>query len=99
MIARDTLAPKITPISGASNDIHLVNNQEVNFKLTDNLSGIKFYRAEIDGKWALLEYDKKTGMAIYNADADRLKPGKHQFSLYIEDAVHNSASYSFIFIW
>ncbi len=99
MIARDTLAPKITPISGASNDIHLVNNQEVKFKLTDNLSGIKFYRAEIDGKWALLEYDKKTGMAIYNADADRLKPGKHQFSLYIEDAVHNSASYSFIFIW
>lgn len=99
MIVQDTIAPKITPVSGASNNIHLTDNQKVQFKLTDNLSKVKIYRAQIDGKWALLEYDQKTGIAFYEVDAGRLTRGKHDFSLYIEDAAHNSASYSFVFIW
>ena len=35
-------------------------------KITDKLSGIKKYRASINGKWILMEYDAKKNILTYN---------------------------------
>jgi Membrane proteins related to metalloendopeptidases len=38
----------------------VVKGDKIIFRVKDDLSGIKKYRAEIDGKWVLAEYDAKT---------------------------------------
>ena len=57
-LALDTIKPKIIPIN-FKNEQLLTKYRYLKFKVSDNLSGVKFYRGEIDGKWILLEYDAK----------------------------------------
>ena len=60
--------------------------------ISDKESGIKTYRAEIDEKWILMEYDYKNKLLVYEIKDD-LGKGKHTFSLVVSDKVGNSTSY------
>ena len=60
--------------------------------ISDKESGIKTYRAEIDGKWILMEYNYKKKLLVYEIKDD-LGKGKHTFSLVVSDKVGNSTSY------
>ena len=61
--------------------------------ITDNFSGIDTYRATINGKWALMQYDAKNDLLTYTYD-NLLKPGKNSFRLIVTDAKGNKASYA-----
>ena len=54
----DTIQPSI------EQNKEIINNT-IQFKIKDELSGIKKYRGEIDGKWILMEYDFKTDILKY----------------------------------
>ena len=43
-----------------------IKDNSIQFKISDELSGIKKYRGEIDGKWILMEYDFKTDLLKYD---------------------------------
>ena len=60
--------------------------------ISDKESGIKTYRAEIDSKWILMEYDYKKKLLVYEIKDD-LEKGKHTFSLVVSDKIGNSTSY------
>ena len=64
--------------------------------IEDKESGIKNYRAEIDKKWILMEYDYKRKVLTYNID-ERLSKGKHTFNLTVKDKVENTATYKLEF--
>lgn len=49
----DTLPPKIMEIK------RLAGSKNLQFKITDNLSGIKSYRVTVDGRWVVAEYDPR----------------------------------------
>ena len=60
--------------------------------ISDKESGIKTYRAEIDGKWILMEYNYKKKLVVYEIKDD-LGKGKHTFNLVVSDKIGNSTSY------
>lgn len=94
-IAIDTLAPKITPINIAQN-AQMSNKWSIMLKIQDDLSGIDHFRATVDGKWILMEYDAKKDLLIHYFD-DRISSGKHEFKLDVRDGVGNQSTYEAVF--
>lgn len=84
--------PKIRPIN-FKNKQWLSKYRYLKFKITDNFSGIKSYRAEINGKWALMEFDAKRGLLTYDFNDRKLTGNKHTLKLTVIDNVNNSNTY------
>ncbi len=92
-VVLDTIPPKIQALSIKDNKT-LLNQKKIEFKITDNLSGISSYEGEIDGNWALFEYDAKTAALVYNIDRKRIVMGKlHKLQLTVKDERNNIAVY------
>ncbi len=74
-------------------------NTQTTIKCTmaDKESGIKAYRAEIDGKWILMEYDYKRKLLTYTIPKE-LEKGKHIFTLIVTDKVENTTIYKAEFV-
>jgi len=90
-IVIDTIAPVIKPYSGNS-----TSQTSLKFTVSDNFSGINSYYGEVNGKWALVEWDPKNKLMEYNFD-EVTQPGKNEFTLYLEDDKGNKSSYSTTF--
>ena len=98
-IVVDTIPPKLIPLvklSKTDSIADLRNTRNIKFRATDNLSGIKKYRATIDGKWVICEYDQKNDRLFYVFDGS-LKAGVHQFKIEVRDDKQNARSYHFNF--
>lgn len=93
-IAQDTQAPVITPLNAAG----WVGKQRFQFRLTDNLSGVKTYRGEIDGQFVLFEMNNRS-VITYTFDPERLERGKHTLHLRVTDAAGNESSHTHPFVW
>ena len=97
----DTIPPKIKPLSQGNKPYSRKHHHhqpqpkgtKLSFNITDNFSGIDSYRATINGKWALMEYDAKNDLLNYSYD-ELLRPGKNSFRLTVTDEKGNKASYS-----
>jgi hypothetical protein len=86
-VSVDTIAPVIRSLSIKNNT--LVEKNQIRFKISDDLSGIKEYVGTIDGQWVLFEYDAKRDLLVYNFN-DRLKQKvKHQIKLMVSDQKQN----------
>lgn len=94
-IAVDTVPPAIVPLNIADGK-NMSAISRMNFKIRDNLSGIKSFNGYIDGKWVLMEFDTKTATLWHTFD-DLTAPGKHQLRLVVEDMKGNSKTYSITF--
>jgi hypothetical protein len=90
-VAIDTTPPVIRPVNVGQNK-NISKQQNLGFKITDNLSGIQSYRGTLNGKWILMDFDAKSSHLVYTFD-DRLKPGKNSFRLVVKDAVGNETVY------
>lgn len=98
-IGIDTIPPVIAA-NGLTPGVNLSGKKELRINITDDLSGIKSWEPEIDGKWALFEYDQKNDLLTYKFDEKRITKGtKHHFSLTVTDNKDNSGSYNCDFIW
>ncbi len=92
-IVLDTIPPVIRAISIKENKV-LLDKSKIEFKISDNLSGIEDYEGEIDGKWVLFEYDAKTETLSYKIDATRIQTGKkHTLYLKVTDERKNKSEY------
>ncbi|WP_347841121.1 M23 family metallopeptidase [uncultured Draconibacterium sp.] len=88
----DTIPPEIEPLSVVNNS--LTESNRIRFKIKDDLAGIKSIEGFIDEKWALFEYDAKTGIITHYFDAERFVLGKtHNFKLSVSDYRNNTAIY------
>lgn len=90
-VMADTTKPKITPVN-ITHDGDLSAAKTIKIKITDNLSGISYYRGSIDGRWILMEYDSKNSLLTYTFDKS-LSKGKHYFDLIVTDGKQNSGKY------
>jgi len=91
-IIADTINPEIKGVNIFPGKVF---NTQTSIKLTvkDKNSGIKSYRAEIDGKWILMDYDYKRNLLKFNIDKSLTK-GKHTFTLKVIDNVANEKNYT-----
>ena len=94
-LLEDLIAPKIVPINIYSN-ADMSNKWSIMIKIRDNLAGIDSFRATVDGKWVLMEYDAKNDLLVHYFD-DNISPGMHQFKLVVKDKVENTATYETTF--
>lgn len=95
-VMADTVAPKVV----AQQPEKWGQRGAVTYKISDNLSGIDTYRGEIDGKWALMELDGKTGTLSFKLDPKRWKKGvRHKVVLTVTDACGNSSTDTRTFTW
>lgn len=86
VIMRDATPPVICPL-GASGG-------ELKFKVTDCDSGLKYFRGEIDGKFALFQSDCKDNIARYAIDYDLFKRGvRHRVKFTAVDNCGNERVY------
>ena len=95
-VAVDNTPPIISPLS-IKDKKSLTDPNKVQFHIADDLSGIKSYRGEIDGKWVLFEYDEKTGTLTYTFDKERMPFGRsHLLRLVVTDNKENRSEYKAI---
>lgn len=91
-VVLDTVPPRITPIN-ISNGKSLAATSRIQFKISDNLSGIKTFTGRINGKWVLMEYDAKTASLWHTLD-DQTGKGKHDFQLTLTDMKLNTTEFN-----
>ncbi len=88
----DLETPTIVPIN-VSNKKWMSKADFLKIKIDDADSGIKSYRATINGKFILMEYDYKTGMLIYDFSDEIITETENNFKLIVLDKVGNSATF------
>ena len=66
------------------------NLNELQFSISDELSGIKSYDGYLNGKWILLEYESKTKKLIHRFSDGIVTEGKNDLKIVVTDNVGNS---------
>jgi hypothetical protein len=94
----DSVPPVITPVNiKDSSNLALAKN--IQFKISDNLSGIKTYDIFVDEIWKLAFYNIKTGtLTLPFEDFNNILPGTHTLKIVVKDERKNVMEKSFVFI-
>ncbi len=95
-VLRDSVAPKIE-LKNFNDKQWVTHYQKLVIKIKDDLSGIKSYRGEIDGKWVLLEYSPKYQTLTFNFENAKFSEAKHNFKIRVRDNVGNETIKEVIF--
>jgi hypothetical protein len=89
----DTIAPTISVLGGIRNGANLGRAARLSFRMNDN-SGIKSYRAELDGRW--LMFSRKGTVLTYTFD-EHCPPGEHTLKLTVTDIAGNEGVHTLTF--
>ncbi|GAA0724157.1 M23 family metallopeptidase [Aquimarina litoralis] len=92
----DTEKPTIVPIN-VSDKKWISKANFLKIKIDDTDSGIKSYRATINGKFILMEYDYKTGMLVYDFNDKIISETENKFKLIVLDKVGNNTTFETTF--
>ena len=95
-LATDNVKPKITPINFQKGK-WLSKYRYLKVKIEDKDSGIKNYRATLNGKWILMEYDYKKKTLVYDFNDAIVKDTKNNLKIIVTDNVGNSSTFETIF--
>lgn len=93
-IAIDSVAPVIAPI----NPHMWKQNGQIRVRLTDDLSGVNYFRGTIDGEFILFKHDSKSSIYTYVFDQQRLKGlSVSTFHMVARDGAGNEKQYRYDF--
>ena len=92
----DTEGPSITP-SNFQDGKWLSKYRYLKLKIKDDVSGIKNYRATVNGKWILMEYDPKKNMLVHDFNDKIVTDTKNNLKLIVTDNVGNSTTFEATF--
>ena len=96
VIAMDTVAPVITPVN-FENEKWISKNKTLVLKIEDEISGIGSYRATLNGKFILTEYDYKKDVLVYDFDDNIITDTDNNLKVIVVDNVGNSATFEATF--
>ena len=92
----DNEKPDIEAIN-FKNKSWISNLSHLKVKINDEGSGVKNYRATLNGRWILMEYDIKTQLLMYNFDDDITKEIENNLKIVVTDNVGNSSTFESLF--
>lgn len=95
-LATDTIRPTIRPLN-FSDGQWLSKLSELQVKISDDLSGISEYRATINGKWILMEYEYKKNRLTYDFEDNISTTTENKFKLIVTDNAGNSSTFEAMF--
>ncbi len=95
-LATDSVPPSIKPINFKKGQ-WLSNYRYLKIKIDDGLSGISKYRATVNGKWILMEYDYKTKTLIHDFKDGIITDSKNNLKVIVTDNVGNNSTFETFF--
>lgn len=95
-IGIDKTPPVITP-TNVTKGRWMSKYRYLKFKIKDAHSGIKSYRATINGKFILMEYDYKTDTLIHDFNDNIVTDTENNLKLIVTDNVGNSTTFETTF--
>ncbi|MBT3588795.1 MAG: M23 family metallopeptidase [Flavobacteriaceae bacterium] len=96
VLVADNTNPKIKALNFQDNK-WISKNKTLKIKITDILSGISSYRATINGKFILMEYNYKKGILTYDFDDQIISESENNLKLIVIDNVGNNATFEATF--
>jgi|TARA_R110002072_G_scaffold125944_2_gene262389 hypothetical protein len=95
-LATDTTPPKVRPVN-FSDGKWVSKNKTLKIRIDDDLSGIANYRATVNGKYILTEYEHKTDVLTYDFDDGIVTDTENNLKLIVVDNVGNSTTFEATF--
>lgn len=95
-LVTDTVAPKIKPLN-FTNKKWMSKYRYLKLKISDDLSGISKYRATVNGKWILMEYDYKTNSLVHDFNDNVITDTENNLKVVVTDNVGNSSTFTATF--
>ena len=90
-LAKDTEPPVISNLNFKDRK-WISGYRYLKVSIGDELSGIGSYRATLNGKFILMEYDYKTGKLIHDFNDNIATDGENKFKLIVLDNIGNTAT-------
>ncbi|CAH8294373.1 peptidase M23-like protein [Mariniflexile fucanivorans] len=91
-LATDTVKPTVSALNFKDGQ-WLSNFRFLKVKIDDALSGISNYRATVNGKWILMEYDYKKDTLTHDFNDNVVTDGKNDLKVIVTDNVGNSTTF------
>lgn len=95
-LATDNSEPTISPINFKNNQ-WLSNYRFLKVKIDDRDSGISNFRATVNEKWILMEYDYKTKTLTYDFNDGVVTDTKNNLKVIVTDNVGNNSTFEALF--
>ncbi len=92
----DSIKPSISLLN-FKNNRWISANKTLKVKIKDKETGISDWKATINGKWILMEFNHKKGILTYDFSDKTLTGNKHLFKIVVSDKVGNTKVLSAIF--
>jgi hypothetical protein len=93
-VMADTVPPVIANVDLRAT---MQGRRSFRIKVTDDLSGVDRWKAMLDSKWILMEYDPKTNTLTHHFDKHSSTEGARAFVLEVSDERGNTATWSMTF--
>ena len=92
----DTIAPTIKAVNFTDGK-WISNNKTLKIKIEDSHSGISSYRATLNGRFILMEYNYKKDVLTYDFNDNIVTDTQNNLRLIVTDNVGNSTTFEAIF--
>jgi len=92
----DLNPPAIEPVNFSEGQ-WISKNKTLKLKIEDDLSGISSYRATINGKFILMEYNYKKDLITYYFDDEIISDSENKLKVIVIDNVGNNATFEATF--
>ncbi|CAL66848.1 M23 family metallopeptidase [Christiangramia forsetii] len=92
-LARDTTAPRVSPVNFYDGQ-WISGNETLKVKISDDLSGIDAFRATVNGKFILMEYEYKNNSLTHYFSDNVLTETENDLKVIVTDNVGNTTTYT-----
>jgi hypothetical protein len=96
VLVSDTTVPTIKALN-FDDKKWISKNETLEVKIEDDMSGISSYRATINGKFILMEYNYKTDVLTYDFNDEVISASENNLKVIVVDNVGNSATFEATF--
>lgn len=95
-LASDTKPPSVTPVNFKDGQ-WISNNKDLKVKISDELSGIDSYRATVNGKFILMEYEYKQNLLTHDFADGVITDTENELKIEVTDNVGNTTIFESTF--
>ena len=95
-LATDDTPPRVTPVNFRDGQ-WISNNSDLKVKISDDLSGIKSYRATVNGQFILMEYEYKKNLLTHDFSDGVVTETENHLKVEVTDNVGNTTIYEATF--
>ncbi len=97
VVMADTINPEIEAVN-VYDGKDISGQTSIKVKIRDRETGIKRFRATLNDRWILMEYESKKRLLFYNFD-DRLTKGENNLKVVVSDLLGNETVYEALLMY